>query len=123
MGRKDIKQKMNQTQPAMQVFEYQGNEVRTIQHGDEVWWVLRDVCRVLGLSTPHKVAERLEEDERNQIPLIDSMGRTQKNTIVNEPGLYSVILRSDKQRGGDIKRGTLLLPVRRETRHPSPSKP
>lgn len=88
MGRKDIKQKMNQTQTAMQIFEYQGNEVRTIQHGDEVWWVLRDVCRVLSLSNPHKVAERLEEDERNLIPLIDSMGRTQKNTIVNEPGLY-----------------------------------
>ena len=88
MGRKDIKQKMNQTQTAMQIFEYQGNEVRTIQHGDEVWWVLKDVCRVLSLSTPHKVAERLEEDERNLIPLIDSMGRTQKNTIVNEPDVY-----------------------------------
>ena len=104
MGRKDIKQKMNQTQTAMQIFEYQGNEVRTIQHGNEVWWVLRDVCRVLSLSNPHKVAERLEEDERNLIPLIDSMGRTQKNTIVNEPGLYSVILRSDKPEAKTFKR-------------------
>lgn len=65
MGRKDIKQKMNQTQTAMQIFEYQGNEVRTIQHGDEVWWVLRDVCRVLSLSNPAKVAQRLDEDEKD----------------------------------------------------------
>ena len=65
MGRKDIKQKMNQTQTAVQIFEYQGNEVRTIQHGDEVWWVLRDVCRVLSLSNPAKVAQRLDEDEKD----------------------------------------------------------
>ena len=117
MGRKDIKQKMNQTQTAMQIFEYQGNEVRTIQHGDEVWWVLKDVCRVLSLSTPHKVAERLEEDERNLIPLIDSMGRTQKNTIVNEPGLYSVILRSDKPEAKTFKRWVTheVLPSIRKT--------
>lgn len=117
MGRKDIKQKMNQTQTAMQIFEYQGNEVRTLQHGDEVWWVLKDVCRVLSLSTPHKVAERLEEDERNLIPLIDSMGRTQKNTIVNEPGLYSVILRSDKPEAKTFKRWVTheVLPSIRKT--------
>lgn len=101
----------------MQIFEYQGNEVRTIQHGDEVWWVLKDVCRVLSLSTPHKVAERLEEDERNLIPLIDSMGRTQKNTIVNEPGLYSVILRSDKPEAKTFKRWVTheVLPSIRKT--------
>ena len=108
---------MNQTQTAMQIFEYQGNEVRTLQHGDEVWWVLKDVCRVLSLSTPHKVAERLEEDERNLIPLIDSMGRTQKNTIVNEPGLYSVILRSDKPEAKTFKRWVTheVLPSIRKT--------
>lgn len=80
----------------IQIFNYNSNEVRTIQRDDELWFVLKDVCDVLGLGSPHKVAERLDEDERNQIPVIDSIGRKQEMVIINESGLYSVILRSDK---------------------------
>ena len=36
----------------LQVFSYEGNEVRTVQKGDETWWVLKDVCDVLQLSNP-----------------------------------------------------------------------
>lgn len=116
MGRKDIKQKMNQTQTAMQIFEYQGNEVRTIQHGDEVWWVLRDVCRVLGMTTPAKVAERLDDDEKG-VSLIHTLGGNQKVTIINEPGLYAVILRSDKPEAKTFKRWVTheVLPSIRKT--------
>ena len=116
MGRKDIKQKMNQTQTAMQIFEYQGNEVRTIQHGDEVWWVLKDVCRVLSLSNPAKVAQRLDEDEKD-ITLSYTPGGYQEITIVNEPGLYSVILRSDKPEAKTFKRWVTheVLPSIRKT--------
>ncbi len=42
----------------MQVFQYEENEVRTVEQGGEVWWVLADVCRVLGLSNPTVVAAR-----------------------------------------------------------------
>lgn len=79
----------------LQVFNYNGSEVRTIQKNGETWWVLKDVCAVLGLSSPHKVFDRLDEDEkgRNQIP---TLGGEQEMTVVNESGLYNVILRSDK---------------------------
>lgn len=79
----------------LQIFNYNGNEVRTIQKDGEPWWVLKDVCEVLGLSSPHKVFDRLDEDEkgRNQIP---TPGGEQEMTVVNESGLYNVILRSDK---------------------------
>lgn len=40
----------------------------------------------------------MEEDERNQIPVTDSIGRQQETTIVNESGLYNAILRSDLQK-------------------------
>lgn len=56
--------------------------------------MLRDVCGVLNLGSAHKVADRLDEDERNQIPLTDSLGRKQKTTVINESGLYNVILHS-----------------------------
>lgn len=79
----------------LQIFKYNGKEVRTIQKDGEPWWVLKDVCEVLGLSSPHKVFERLDDDEkgRNQIP---TLGGEQEMTVINESGLYNVILRSDK---------------------------
>ena len=81
---------------ALQTFTYQSSTVRTVDRDGEPWFVLKDVCDVLGIGSPHKVADRIDEDERNQIPLTDSLGRQQDTTVINESGLYSVILRSDK---------------------------
>lgn len=81
----------------LQIFNHPDfGEVRTVTIGDEPWFVLKDVCAILDLASAHKVADRLDEDERNQIPLTDSLGRLQETTIINESGLYNVILRSDK---------------------------
>ena len=79
------------------IFKYAENKlIRTMELGGEPWFVLRDVCEVLSLSTPAKVAERLDMDEVSQAHITDSMGRLQETTIINESGLYNVILRSDK---------------------------
>jgi len=80
----------------IQAWNYESSEIRTVQVNGEPWFVLADVCKVLELSSPHKVADRLENDERNQIPVTDSLGRYQNTAIINESGLYTVILRSDK---------------------------
>ena len=80
----------------LQVFNYNSSEVRTVQRDGEPWFVLKDVCQVLGLGTPARVAERLDGDEVSQTHLTDSIGRQQETTIINESGLYNVILRSDK---------------------------
>lgn len=80
----------------LQIFNYNGNEVRTIQKDGEPWWVLKDVCTVLGIVDHKVAARRLEEDEVCQTPLTDSLGRMQEMTVINESGLYNVILRSDK---------------------------
>lgn len=79
------------------IFKYEENKpVRIMNINGEPWFVLKDVCDVLGLSTPARVAERLDSDEVSQAHLIDSMGRSQEMTIISESGLYNVILRSDK---------------------------
>jgi prophage antirepressor-like protein len=70
----------------------------------EPWFVLKDACEIISLGSPHKVAERLDEDERKQIPLIDNLGRLQATTIVSEAGLYKVILRSDKPEADQLMR-------------------
>lgn len=80
----------------LQIFNYNGGEVRTVQKDGEPWFVLKDVCTALGISHVKDTANRLENDEVGQTEVIDSIGRTQTATIINESGLYSVILRSDK---------------------------
>ncbi len=83
--------------------DFQGHTVRSIKRDDQVWWVLSDVCKVLNLSSPHKVADRLDDDEKDR-NLIPTQGGAQKMTIVNEVGLYSVILKSDKPEAKVFKR-------------------
>ncbi len=85
----------------LQVFSYEGKEVRTIQKGGEPWWVLKDVCEVLGLSNPSIVAARLDDDE---VAKFDLGGLSGESNIVSESGLYNVILRSDKPEARKFKR-------------------
>lgn len=79
----------------LQIFDYNGNEVRTIQKDGEPWWVLKDVCTVLDLSDTNKTAERLEADELTRIKFVTG-GQNREMLCINESGLYNVILRSDK---------------------------
>lgn len=79
----------------LKIFNYNDNEVRTVQKDGEPWFVLKDVCQVLGLSDTNKTAERLDSDELTRTKLV-SGGQEREMYIINESGLYSVILRSDK---------------------------
>ena len=87
----------------LQTWSYENSEIRTIQKDGEPWWVLSDVCKVLELSSPHKVADRLEADEKGR-NLIPTLGGMQEMTTVNESGLYAVILRSDKPQAKPFRR-------------------
>lgn len=79
----------------LQVFTYGGSKVRTVQQNGEPWFVLKDVCSVLGISKYRDVAERLDPDERGPVR-VDTLGGKQEMLCINESGLYNVILRSDK---------------------------
>ena len=99
-----------------QVFEYQNNKVRTVDVDGEAWFVLKDVCEVLHLGTTAKVAERLDDDEKG-MNQIHTPGGTQNVTVVNESGLYHVILRSDKPEAAPFRRWVTndVLPAIRKT--------
>lgn len=79
----------------LQIFNYNGNEVRTIQKDGEPWWVLKDVCTILELTDTNKTAERLDTDELTRIKFVTG-GQNREMICINESGLYNVILRSDK---------------------------
>lgn len=91
------------------------SEVRTIEQNGEPWWVLADVCKVLEMTSPHKVADRIDEDEKGRTS-IPTHGGNQEMTIINESGLYSVILRSDKPQAKPFRKwvtGEVLPTIRR----------
>lgn len=79
----------------LQTFTYQNTNVRTIERDGEPWFVLKDVCEVLGISKYRDTADRLDQDERESVR-VDTPGGAQQMIAVNESGLYHVILRSDK---------------------------
>ena len=87
----------------LQVFEYQKKEVRTVRVNGEPWFVLRDVCRVLSISNAADVFARLDDDEKG-VGSIDTLGGVQNMNVVNESGLYHVILRSDKPEAGPFRK-------------------
>ena len=100
----------------IQVFEYQNSKVRTVDMDGEAWFVLKDVCAVLGISNNRMAADRLDDDEKG-VSLIDTLGGKQEMVIVNESGLYHVILRSDKPEAAPFRRWVTndVLPAIRKT--------
>lgn len=100
----------------LQIFHYNENEVRTVMQNGEPWFVLKDVCAVLGMTNHKMTAQRLDSDEVSQTYLIDSMGRSQSTYIINESGLYNVILRSDKPQAKPFRKwvtGEVLPSIRK----------
>ena len=85
------------------IWTYETTNVRTIEKDGETWWVLADVCKALEVSNSRNVAARLDEDEKD-VHLIDTLGGMQDMTIINESGLYAVILRSDKPQAKPFRR-------------------
>lgn len=84
----------------LQIFTYNGNEVRTVQKDGEPWWVLKDVCEVFGETNYRRVSGRLDEDEKG-VSQIDTPGGIQNMTVINEAGLYSTLfaMQPEKARG------------------------
>lgn len=108
----------------LQVFYYDGNDIRTVRHGDETLWVLKDVCNALGLSDTNKVAERLDSDELTRIKFV-SGGQKREMYAVSESGLYNVILRSDKPEAKEFKRWVtheVLPSIRKHGAYVTPAK-
>lgn len=75
--------------------------------------MLSDLCKVLELSNPSRVAQRLDADERSNFKL----GRQGNGVIVNESGMYAVILRSDKPQAKPFRKWVTseVLPAIRKT--------
>ena len=99
-------------------FNEEFGTVRTLIKDGQPWFVGKDVAVILGYNEPHKaIARHVDEDDGMKHPVIDSMGRTQNVTIVNESGFYSLVLASRMPNAKKFKRWVTseVLPTIRRT--------
>lgn len=77
-------------------FQFESKTIRVVtdENGD-TWFVASDVCAVLGISHHRDALSRLDDDERGSVR-VDTLGGVQELGALNESGLYTLILRSDK---------------------------
>ena len=80
----------------LQIFKNEEfGEIRTVDIDSEPWFVGKDVAEVLGYAKPlNALSTHIDEDDSLKQGLTDSMGRTQETILINESGLYSLILSS-----------------------------
>lgn len=88
----------------IQIFKYENNDVRTVELNGEPWFVGKDVAAVLEYSNPRKaLADHVDQEDKG-VTKCDTLGGVQELTIINESGLYSLILSSKLPTAKQFKR-------------------
>lgn len=89
----------------IQTFNFNAATLRTLtdENGDP-WFVAKDVCDILGLENSRKATADLDPDERNTVTISDGIPGNPNKTIIGEPGLYKLIMRSRKPEAKEFQR-------------------
>lgn len=86
------------------LFDFKGKNVRVVKDkNNDPWFVGKDVCKVLDINYYRDALSKLDKDERGSVSL-DTLGGLQEFITINEPGLYTLILRSNKPKAKEFKR-------------------
>ena len=99
-------------------FEFVTQSVRVLIIDGEPWFVAVDVCAALHINNNRMALERLDDDERG-VSVMDTPGGPQKMSIINESGLYALILTSRKPEAKKFKKWVTseVLPTLRKQGH------
>ena len=80
-------------------------DLRIVMVNEEPWFVGKDIAEKLGYSRPTKaILDHVDDEDKDEIPIQDSIGRMQKTPVINESGLYSLILKSKLPEAKQFKR-------------------
>ena len=94
-------------------------KVRTLQISGEPWFVGKDVVEILGYSNSRDTLSKRvdDEDKMDGVAICDSIGRKQTPVLINESGLYSLVLSSKLPTAKKFKRWITseVLPIIRKT--------
>ncbi len=80
---------------SIQLFDYKDNTVRTVILNGQIWFVAKDIADILGFRDAYNATQCLEDNEKGTCKVSTFRGE-QDMLIVNEPGIYRLIFRSNK---------------------------
>lgn len=106
----------------MRTFENeQFGSIRVLEKDSEPWFVGKDVAEVLGYERPTKaISDHVDEQDKDEVPIQDSIGRMQNTPIINESGLYSLIFSSKLPAAKEFKHwvtAEVLPSIRKQGKH------
>ena len=79
----------------LQLFAFEGSQVRALEIKNEPWFVGKDIAEILGYKKARNaIAQHVDDEDKREAPIQGTLGGTQSMTIINESGLYSLILSS-----------------------------
>lgn len=84
-------------------FSFEGNQLNVIQLNEEPWFIAKEIGSILGYASAKDATRFLDEEEKGR-HLVPTLGGNQEVTIINESGLYSLILRSKKAEAKQFKK-------------------
>lgn len=85
-------------------FNYGSNKIQVVKDdNDNPWWIAKEVCNVLDIKDVSDTMKRLDEDEK-LIRVLPVSGQNREIWLVNEAGLYTLIIRSNKPDAKKFKR-------------------
>jgi prophage antirepressor-like protein len=83
----------NDNQHPIQAFAFDSHAVRVVMIDDAHWFIAKDVCNCLEITNYRNAITKLDNDERD-VQSLDTLGGMQEMAVINESGLYTLILRS-----------------------------
>lgn len=100
---------------SIQLFNYGEKQVRTIETNGEVWFVAKDICDILDIQNVTQAVQNLDDDERAMFHI----GRQGEANIISESGLYTLLLRSNKEEAKPFRRWVThdVIPAVKRTGH------
>ena len=102
----------------VQLFNFENHEVRSLVINSEPWFVGKDVAEVLGYKNQNDaLVKHVDDEDKDTIAIRDSIGRNRNTPIINESGLYSLVLSSKLPSAKKFKRWVTseVLPALRKT--------
>lgn len=100
-------------------------QIRTIQQNGEPWFVGKDVAQALGYSQTAKAVREHVKDNHKGISVLDTPGGKQETTIIDEAGLYSLVMRAKTEKAEDFQEwvtGEVLPAIRKHGGYLTPDK-
>lgn len=89
----------------LQNFNFEGNEVRTVLINDEPYFVGKDIADVLGYSNSRKaLIDHVDEEDKNTVTIRDGNKGNPNQVVINESGMYSLVLSSKLPNAKKFKR-------------------